>query len=163
MIVLKASNRELVLDKELSANVKNQEGKLEPDNIYLSVKDSDIRDVLSIIAIHMDSSIIFLEEPINLTFEINNNVEPDVALELLIQSNGFSYIKNKDIIIAGKIDSLEQNFFDQMMLTQFDLKYISSNVLKKLIKDLGIITENIIVEENSQSIWVQGAPKLSAR
>lgn len=124
-VVLKADNRKLILDKGLSANSESQGDKLEPGNIYLSVEDSDIRDVLSIIAINMDCSVIFLEEPVNLSFEVNN-VEAVVALELILQKNNFSFIKNKDIIIAGEVGNLHQKFFDHMILTRFDLKYISS-------------------------------------
>lgn len=157
-IVLKAGDRQLILGKELSANIENERAQLAPSNIYLSVKDSDIRDVLSIIAIHMDLNAIFLEEPVRVTFEVNN-VEPIVALELMLQSNSFSYIKNKDIIIAGELSKLQQKFFDQMMITRFDLKYISSGELKKLIQELGIAIENITVEENPKSIWLQGTPQ----
>ena len=84
-----------------------------------------------IIAIHMDLNAIFLEEPVRVTFEVNN-VEPIVALELMLQSNSFSYIKNKDIIIAGELSKLQQKFFDQMMITRFDLKYILLVQLQKI-------------------------------
>jgi len=154
-VVLKADDRELVIDQEFPTF---HETSLANNNIALNVKESDIRDVLSAIAIYMNSCVIYLEEPFQVTFNIED-VEPITALELLLQSNDLSYIKDSDLIVVGKIDKLQKEFFNQMILTRFELKHISSKYLEGLIKDLDISIQIITIDENPRTIWAQGTPQ----
>ncbi|UMZ73511.1 STN domain-containing protein [Natranaerofaba carboxydovora] len=128
---------------------------VDPGNITVDVRDSDIRDALSIIAIKMDVNIIFTEEPVDVTFQVDN-VPPREALELLVQKEGLNYIEDGNIIVVGSGERLQEDFFSRMELTRFDLSYITSEQLDGIIQDMGIDVETIVIEDNPESIWVQG-------
>jgi len=124
----------------------------------LDVRDADLRDVLSGLAITMNTNIILIENPVRLTFKIEN-VSPHEAMELILKSIEFSYVEQGNIIIAGKQDKLQKNFFDEMILTKFTLHYITATKLGSMLDGLAVPTQKIIVDENQKAIWVQGTPQ----
>ena len=150
------------MGQEFFENAKIQTKNLASSKISVYIKESDIRDVLSAIAILMDSSMIYLEEPVDITFKISN-VTPKAALELILQSNNLSYLEDQNLIVVGQTENLQQKFFNQMILTRFDLKYISSSELKDLISELNVTPQVITVKENPQSIWIQGTPQVLSK
>lgn len=130
--------------------------------IFLDVRNADIRDVVSAIAYYLDTHAIFLEEPVRVNFEVRG-VEPYKALELLLQSLGLNYIKDDNLLIIGRAEQLQKNFFNRMMLTRFDLKYIPAIDIENQIKKLGIPIQSITINENPLTIWVQGTPTSLAK
>ncbi|HZJ57060.1 MAG TPA: LysM peptidoglycan-binding domain-containing protein [Clostridia bacterium] len=128
------------------------------DLISLDMRDADIRDVISSIAYYLDTYAILLEEPIRVNFQVENT-KPYKALELLLQTTGLSYIEDDSLLIIGKADKLQEEFYGQMALTRFNLKHISSESLKPLIGELGIPLEIVTIDKNPKAIWVQGPPQ----
>lgn len=133
-----------------------------PDLISLNMRNTDIRDVISAIASYMDTYAILLEEPVRVNFQIKG-VDPHKALELLLQSLGLSYIQDNNLLIVGKSDKLQKEFFNQMMLTRFDLKHITSDNIEPLVKKLGIPIQSITMDKNPKTIWIQGTPQSLAK
>lgn len=123
----------------------------------LDVRGADMRDVLSALAMKMGVSIILLgTEPIEVNFKADN-VTPLMAMELIIQSKGLSYIQKADMMVVGPPDLLQKDFFDKMMLTRFDTQYIKTDKLKEMLTELGIQgISSVITDANPNVIWAQG-------
>ena len=123
--------------------------------ISLSVEDADIRDVLSAIALSTNTNIIFTEQPVRVTFKMNN-VTYLTALEYLLKSYGLNYIISDNVIIVGKNETLEQNFHSRELFARFDLKYITAGQLKEQVDQLSLPVRQIIFDDKSKTMWAQG-------
>lgn len=135
--------------------------------VSINMVNADIRDVLSAIAISMDTSIIYLEEPIRVTFGIKD-VKPIDALELLLQSTTVTdgqlgYLVSGNVIIVGSNEKLQKDFFNQMALTQFKLNYITAEELSGYIDLLGVPVKKIVLGDSKRNLWAQGTPQALAK
>ncbi|HZJ82481.1 MAG TPA: hypothetical protein VFD57_01590, partial [Clostridia bacterium] len=139
-----------------SPNLPERNGTFS-NTISLDIQDADIRDVLSLISCHMEKQTLLLEEPVRVNFRIEN-AQPYKALELLLQSLGMDYIEDNNLIIVGKSEKLQKEFFNQMVLTRFNLQYISSQSMEPLIKQLSIPVQSITMDNNPKTIWIQATP-----
>lgn len=128
------------------------------ENVSITFKDADLRDILSALALAMNVNIILAEEPVTTSFSINN-VSPRTALIYLLKTLGMEYVEKGNLIVVGNRETLENDFMNQMSLTRFNLKYITSDVLNSQIDVLGIPVKKIILEKNNKAIWVQGTPQ----
>lgn len=131
-------------------------------NVSLNVKDADIRDVLSALAIKMGVNIILVGSADEVTLKVDD-VPPVKALELLLQKAGLHYIREGSLIIVGSRSKLEEDFFRQMVLSRFNLRYISASKLDDLISDLDIPLQRVTIDANIHSIWAQGTPQALAK
>jgi hypothetical protein len=132
------------------------------DKISMDVRNADIRDVLSAIAITMGNNIIYIEAPMMVDFSVQN-VAPSDALSLLLRTYGMDYIKLDSTLIIGLPEKLTTNFANNLSLTKISLKYIQSDVLSVMIDSLGIDVKKIFLDTNRQTIWVQGLPTALAK
>lgn len=137
-------------DASSDANVKNA--------VSITFKDADLRDILSALALTMNVNIILAEEPVTTSFHISN-VTPRTALTYLLKTLGMEYVENGNLIVVGYRETLENGFMNQMSLTRFNLKYITSDVLSSQIDVLGIPVKKIVLDDNNKAIWVQGTPQ----
>lgn len=126
-------------------------------NMSIHVKDADLRDVLSALAIKMNKNIILVEEPTRVTLKLEN-VKPLKVLEILVQSQGMGYLQDGSFIVVGYLSRLESDFFNQMILTRFNLRHITVDTLISLIDKLKIPLQYISVSSNPNAVWVQGTP-----
>lgn len=91
------------------------------EKISLDLRGVDLRDALSALAIKMNANIILLDpKPVKINFQADN-ITARQALELIIQSQGLTYLQNGQIIMVGPADKLKKDFFNQMILTRFNL------------------------------------------
>ncbi|MEW6276903.1 MAG: energy transducer TonB, partial [Bacillota bacterium] len=130
----------------------------DPQMITLDVREADLRDVLSALALKMGSTIILgikEDKPVKVTFQVQN-VTPAKALELLVQKQGLAYLQKENLIVVGEPEKLKENFFNEMILTRFDTYYLPAGKVKELIGELAIPLQTITVETNLNAIWVQG-------
>lgn len=127
-------------------------------NISLDVRNADLRDVLSALAIQTNTNIVLIEEPVRVTFSVEN-VSPMRALELLLQSEGLSYIRDRNLLIVGSEEKLQQNYFAEETLARFDLVYINTQQFQPLITALGLPVKSLTLDSNPYAIWVQGTPE----
>ncbi len=158
------ANRIAAIDKE------NNKPEAEPEPALLSneqertssfvldVREADLRDVLSALAIRMERTIIFIDDPVRVTFSIED-VTPQVALRLLLQNEGFDYLEDDDFILVGTPDKLKNDYFDHLALTRFNLQYISSPDITGLLEQLGVDLQVFSIETNPRTIWAQGTPR----
>ena len=127
--------------------------------ISINLKNADICDVLSALAVNMGCNIIYIdsEEPEKIDLSIQDVTVED-ALDYFLKSMGKEYIKDKNTIIAGPREVLENNYMDRIALTKFNLKYIRSDVLASQINALSIPVKTVTLHTNDKVIWVQGLP-----
>jgi len=130
------------------------------ERISLDFRGVDIRDVLSALAIKMGVDIILVDaEPVDINFKANN-ITPLQAMELIIEGQGLTYLQNGEIMLVGTPDILQNNFFDQMILTRFSLYYVPADKIKELIGTLGVEQVSVTVDTNQNLIWVQGTAQV---
>lgn len=138
-------------------SLMNREAVAASNSVSLDVRNADLRDVLSALAIQSNTNIVLLEEPVKVTFFVEN-VSPMKALELLLQSEGLSYIREGNLIIVGRQDKLQANYFAEEALTRFDLIYIRTEQFRPLLAELGLPVKTFIMDTNPYVIWVKGTP-----
>lgn len=134
-------------------------GSSEKENtlITVNVKNADIRDILSALAVKMECNIIYTDEPVRMDFSVQNVTCKD-ALNILLKSVGKEYLEDKNTIIAGSREVLENNYLDKIAITSFTLKYIRSDILSSLIDTLSIPVRKVTLSTNDKVIFVQGLP-----
>lgn len=130
--------------------------------ISLDVRDADLRDVLSALAVHMNCNIILTEDSSKVNFSAQN-IYPLTAMEYLLKGISMDYIKNGSTIIVGRQEKLSKEFFSSMVLTRFALRHIQADNLGKQIDKLGIKVQKITLDESKKYIWVQGTPQTLAK
>jgi len=125
-------------------------------NIFLNLRGVELKDALSVLALEMDVNIILLDpKSVEINFEADNMTAMQ-ALELIVQSQELSYLQNGQIIVVGPVDKLKKNFFSQMILTRFNLFYVTASEIKSLLVELGLEKTAITLINNQNAIWVQG-------
>lgn len=136
-----------------SADTQENRGQ----TMTLDVRQVDIKDILSVLAIQMGVNIILVDDqPVEVTIKVNN-VTPKAALELITQKYGMSYLQHGDIIVVAETDKLEKDFFSQMIITRFDTRYVTTDIVKEMINELDFETVKSLTSENNPNvIWVQG-------
>lgn len=124
--------------------------------ISLDVRNVDLRDILSALAVNLGANIILLEtKPVQIDFQMEN-ITARQALELIVQGQGLAYLQNGNFIVVGEPGKLKGDFFNQMILVKFDLFYIPAQEISELLGELGIDQTNIMVDTNPRAIWIQG-------
>ena len=137
--------------------------------ISITMLNASVSDILSMIAINLNEYIFYVGQEDTVTF-ILDNVKPRKALELFlnaVQPSGqkLSYIRDGDILIVGPADLLQNNFFNEITLTDFKLNYIPADVLSSQISALGFNFNNIYLDTASNHLllrawWACGHPDL---
>ncbi|MEW5921996.1 MAG: secretin N-terminal domain-containing protein [Bacillota bacterium] len=124
----------------------------------LDVRAADLRDVLTALAIRLKKTIILLDDPVRVTFNLEGTT-PLVAMQLLLQKLGYDYVEEDDFILVGRPDRLRIDFYDHMLLSRFNLQYISASNLTALIRQLGLPLQVLSLELNPRTLWAQGTPR----
>jgi len=134
-----------------------------PPLLTLDVREADLRDVLSALALKMGATVILAtkeDKPVKITFQVKN-VSPLQALELIVEKQGLTYLQRENLIIVGDQGTLQESFFNQLLLTRFNTFYVPAPKLIGFIKELGIPLKSITSEHDQNVLWVQGtAPAL---
>lgn len=130
----------------------------ENDNISLNMRDADIRDVLSAIAINMGKNIIYTTEPINVNISIED-VDSKTALTYLLSTYSMDYLEDDNTLIIGDRETLTTEFYNKLSMSKFVLKYITSDIVSKQLDALGIPVQKVLLDSNKKIIWLQGLPQ----
>jgi len=136
----------------------NDDTAEEPLTVSMEFVNADIRDVLSALAINLDSTLILTIDPKPVSFKIKD-VTPDSALDLFLKTQNLDYITSGNTIIIGSRETLANDFFTEIALTKFSLKYVPSEIIASQIDNLGIPVQKITLDTNQNSIWIQGLPQ----
>ena len=134
----------------------------EKSGVTLEVRDADIRDVLSTLAVILKKNIIYTEESVRVSFSVQN-VSAAKVLEILTQSAGMTSITDGNIILVGSSANISQNFYTLLPITRFSLNYISPEQINEQVERLGIPVQNIILDSTKKYIWAQGTPQALAK
>ena len=120
-------------------------------NISLSIKDGDIKDVLTAISTISGKSII-TDDSVKGTISIDlNDVPFDAALDLVTRSKGLSYKNMNDVIVVSSADNMEK-FFGRVSV--FKLQYA---IAKEVVESLkGSFSKGISFDPVTNSIIFSG-------
>ena len=132
------------------------EARAEP-GISIDVRDADIEDVLTMLAMKEDKNIIFVGDSREVSLQVDN-VAVMEALELLLDKTGMTYIRDGELIIVGSEARLQEDFFNRISLTKYNLNHITTGQLEPLIGELGIPLQSFSMQDD-ETIWVQGTPR----
>lgn len=133
------------------AEVVNNGAKISIDS-----RGVDLRDLLSALALKMGINVVLIDTT---AMEVNfqaKNVTPRQALELLTQGQGLAYVEQGGVIVVGKQESLDKDFFNQMILTRFDTTHVAASKVIALLGSLGIPLKSVTLDTNTHAFWVQG-------
>ena len=133
----------------------SSEDLLKNSKISLNFKDTDVRDVLSAIAVYSGTNILFKGQPVNVTFRLDA-VTPVEALNNVSKLVGMDWIQDDNIIVFGDGDSIRTDFAEVLEITEFKLRYITSETLIEQINALGLNVSVLQSPANSKVLWVQG-------
>lgn len=128
------------------------------NRISLEMRDADIRDVLSTLAVVLKKNIIYTEAPIQVSLTVRD-VTPEKALEILTQAFGMSYVTDGSVILVGKSENITQNFYTMLPITRFALTYLSPEQVNAQVDKLQIPVTMITLDNSSKYIWAQGTPQ----
>ncbi len=127
------------------------------DRISINVKDANLLDVLSMIAMKLGGNIIFLEEPTDITIK-TQALSPVTTLQIVLQKVGYDYLTIGDNYIVGARDKLYGDFANRMFLSRYDLFYVSASDMENYIGQLDVPVESLRVDHNQKALWMQGTP-----
>ncbi|WP_051534261.1 hypothetical protein [Desulfitibacter alkalitolerans] len=128
------------------------------NNISFDFRNADVRDVLSTLAIKLNANLIYTESPTNITLKAEN-VSPVKALELLSHQLGYGYVQQGKLIVVGSTNKLHSDFFNQMVITRFNLSFVEASIIEPIISKLALPVKSITISTNQQAIWIQGTPQ----
>jgi len=128
------------------------------DKLSMDVRNVDIRDVLSAIAVNIDKNIIFAGQPAKVSVNLQD-INPETALDYVLNLVGYDYIDDGSALIVGQKNTLSSDFYNQLTITAIPLKYITSDVIAKQIDVLGLPVKKIVLDNNPNVIWIQGLPR----
>lgn len=128
------------------------------ENISIDMREADIRDILSAIAVNLNKSIIYTGQPMTVSFSIQD-VNPREAFEYFLNTVGMNYIEDGKLLIIGYRDTLNNEFYNKISLSKFVLKHVDSDVISTQIEMLGIPVKKITLDSNKKVIFVHGLPQ----
>ncbi len=152
-----------VLEEQLWADAADaipsapRQGQGGVSTISLDVSDANILDVLSLIAYKIGVNIIYLEQPIRITFK-SEALSPITTLELILQNQGFDYLVVGRNYVVAQREKLYSNFAERLMLTRYGLFYVSASSMQDYLSQLGVDVRSLNVDSNQQALWLQGTP-----
>ncbi|HAN44289.1 MAG TPA: hypothetical protein DCP97_02755 [Ruminococcaceae bacterium] len=124
----------------------------------INVKDADIRDVLSAIAINMNKSILYTGADEKITLKLDN-VSAPTALDCITRLVGLTYIVEDNIVMIADSKTLAADFSKTLAVTELKLNYISADAFYTQVKGLEIPVEMVTMKTNDRKIWVRGIPQ----
>jgi hypothetical protein len=132
-------------------------GQSSGSTVSLDVRDANILDVLSLLAYKIGVNIIYLEQPIRITFK-SESLSPITTLELILQNQGFDYLVVGRNYVVAQRERLFSNFTERLMLTRYGLFYVSASSMQNYLSQLGVDARSLNVDSNQQALWLQGTP-----
>ena len=121
-------------------------------NISLSIKDGDVKDVLSAISSISGKSIV-TDDSVKGTISIDlNDVPFDTALDIVTRSKGLSYKTTNNVIVVSTAENMEK-FFGR--LTIFKLQYATAKEVVESLKSS--ISKGIGFDPVTNSIIFSGS------
>lgn len=131
--------------------------ELLPKTISLDVRNADVRDVLSAVAVNMGKSIIYKGAEQRVTLRLAD-MPTMTAFDYILRLAGMTYLQDGNTLIVSTREVLTEDFARRLALTSLGLKYVSITEITQKIHQLGLPVTVISMEENASTLWVQGFP-----
>ncbi len=134
------------------------------DAISFEVIDTDIRDILNIIANYAGKKIVYLGEAQNVTVTCSL-VSCMKAINLVVEAaDGLSYVSDGDFIIVGPESRISSVMMYSEMTKTLTLNNMKSSEFVAVLEHLGLDVSGITADEaNTSKISVTATPKQLAR
>lgn len=131
-------------------------------DVTINIDEADIRDILSLFATKLGVNIVYIGNSYTTGFSISD-VDATTAFEIFMKSSGISgpalsYVRDGDLLLVGSTSALTANFTDMMVFTKFNLNYMSAQDLQMYLSQLGVYVTGVIVNNSTDTIFVQGMP-----
>lgn len=130
---------------------------LAPKNVMVSVKDADVRDVLSAIAMNMGYNIVYTGPATTISIDLDN-ISPAAAFDYILKILDLTYLQEGSTYIVGDRGTLQDNFSSSLALSRFNLQYVSPTIISDMISRLRLPVTVITLQTNTNTLWVQGFP-----
>ncbi|MEG1774089.1 MAG: hypothetical protein RR320_04480, partial [Oscillospiraceae bacterium] len=126
-------------------------------SISVNVRNADVRDVLSAVAVNMGYSIVYNGGVGTITIKLDD-VLPETAFDYILKGMGMTYLQEGSTLIVGTREMLNQDFARSLSLTSFELRYVTPDVLTSKIQQLKLPVTVLSLATNENALWVQGFP-----
>lgn len=145
---------------KIAENTDTYKPKVEraSDKVSINFVDTDIRDILSVVAEEIDKDVLFIGTPIRISIRAASVAKADL-IDLIVSTAGeMAWVYSDDLIIVGQKEKINSDFIYKMMFTGIKLKYITSPELEVKAKSLGINLTFVTLPRALKKVWVQGTP-----
>jgi type II secretory pathway component GspD/PulD (secretin) len=124
-------------------------------NLSINVKNTDIRDLLTAIALNLGVNIVYIEDPLNISLKVDN-VTPMQAFQVILTKMGLSHLQSENDIIVGYSKNLDNSVFKRVVITKITLKYLEAANIMTEIDKLGLPLKFFGTPNNTNVLVVQG-------
>jgi type IV pilus assembly protein PilQ len=132
--------------------------------ISIDVRDVDIRDVLSALAISAGINIVYKGGSVRVTLRLEN-VTPTAVLDYITRIANVVYQRSGSTIIVATRGDFTNYFYEQEAIASFRLHYLNGEQVTEKLQD-GFLPNSISIlyhEGGSRYLWVKGLPEELAR
>lgn len=147
-----------VLRIEASKGAADAGSKPGKSKFSMEMRDTDIRDVLSVLALAMQKNIVFTESPVKISISVKD-VSPSEALDILAKSASMDWFQDGSLILVGKSETIHKNFYAMLPITRFSLSFIAPEEIGRQAEKLGIPVQKLVLDSTRKYIWAQGTPQ----
>lgn len=130
--------------------------------VSVTFVNTDLRDALSAFALNMGYNIIYKGEPTKITMTLKD-VTIAEALDYMMKLTDLAYIITDNTIIVGSKGELTASFSEAAKITEFTLKYVTSDTIIGQISKFNIAVNATPSGDNEYRFLAQGLPADLAR
>ncbi|MDR1070698.1 MAG: LysM peptidoglycan-binding domain-containing protein [Gracilibacteraceae bacterium] len=136
------------------------------DSSYISidVREVDIRDVLSALAVSTGTNIVYKGGATQITLRMEN-VTPLAVLDYVTRIANLIYQRKDGMIIVASRGDMSNYFYEEEAITLFKLHYITGDQVAERMNDslMPASVSMVYHEGGSRYLWVKGLPGELAR
>jgi len=131
--------------------------------VSINFVDTDIRDVLSSVAIELKKNILYVGVPMRFTIRASKVDRASLIDVVVDTAGGMSWVESGDLIIIGPKEKISADFVNNLMFTGISLRYITAPEIESQALKLNIDVKTVTIKEALNKIWVSGTPTEIAR
>ena len=132
--------------------------------ISMNLVDANVQDVLSAIAKNAGYTIIFVSDS-NETLTVNlEQMTALKAVDYVTRLAHLSYLKDGNTLMVGTASELNSTFVDKVVMSRFNLDYITVDVLQAQASALGLENvQYVVTEQDDSTVYISAYPKELAK
>ncbi len=155
----KAADRKTDRIEKTKGSISNIKMTGENDRLSISIKDTDIQNVLRALSIKKKLNIVAGPDIKGKISANLYNLPLKDILDAIITFNGFSYVRKDDIIFVTKASKSTENDLAGIKLKIFKLNYVEVDEIEKVITKLLSKSAKITAYKPEKSIIVEDLPE----